>query len=350
MARMNRRSSHLRERSLGSAEHPPDRPSAAFYCVADERYFLGAVGMINSLRLLGHAEPVFVLDCGLRREQRELLERETIVVAAPTDAPPYLLKTIAPLCHPAEVMVLIDADMVATRPLTELIELASEGRVVAFEDRPHDRFFAEWGKLGLGPARRRRYVNAGLVCLGGDVGGEVLRLLDEHQRHVDFELTFWRRNVRDYPFRFGDQDVLNAILATRVGASRVVALPERLGAQPEGGTFFPRLHVRDLNAIRCADADGTEPYVLHQSKGKPWLRPMYHGIYSSLLARLLLGEDVALRVSERDVPLRMRPGFLARLERTRVNMQQRVRWRVRAARGAARLRTRVRAWPGRHEG
>ena len=31
---------------------------AAFYCVADERYFLGLVGMLNSLRLLGHREPV----------------------------------------------------------------------------------------------------------------------------------------------------------------------------------------------------------------------------------------------------------------------------------------------------
>ena len=40
-------------------------PRAAFYCVADERYFLGAVGMLNSLRLLGHAEPIYVLDCGV---------------------------------------------------------------------------------------------------------------------------------------------------------------------------------------------------------------------------------------------------------------------------------------------
>ena len=45
---------------------------ARFYCVADERYFLGAVGMINSLRLQGHAEPIHVLDCGLRPGQREL--------------------------------------------------------------------------------------------------------------------------------------------------------------------------------------------------------------------------------------------------------------------------------------
>ena len=46
---------------------------AAFYCVADERYFLGAVGLINSLRLVGHDEPVYLLDCGLTDAQRELL-------------------------------------------------------------------------------------------------------------------------------------------------------------------------------------------------------------------------------------------------------------------------------------
>ena len=45
--------------------------NAAFYCVADARYFLGAVGMINSLRVLGHEETVYVLDCGLTDGQRE---------------------------------------------------------------------------------------------------------------------------------------------------------------------------------------------------------------------------------------------------------------------------------------
>ena len=35
------------------------RRDGAFYTVADARYFLGAVGMINSLRLVGHDEPIF---------------------------------------------------------------------------------------------------------------------------------------------------------------------------------------------------------------------------------------------------------------------------------------------------
>ena len=88
------------------------RPPAAFYCVADERYFLGAVAMINSLRLNGHREPIYLLDCGLSDEQRELLDAEVTFVEAPSETPPYLLKTVAPLAHPAEIIVLIDVDMI----------------------------------------------------------------------------------------------------------------------------------------------------------------------------------------------------------------------------------------------
>ncbi len=64
------------------------RPQAAFYCVCDSRYFLGAVGMLNSLRLLGHDEPVFVLDCGLTEGERRRLAGHATVVAAPDDSPP----------------------------------------------------------------------------------------------------------------------------------------------------------------------------------------------------------------------------------------------------------------------
>ena len=117
--------------------------------------FLGAVAMINSLRLHGHTEPVYLLDLGLTPIQRELLAPEVSLVEAPPDTEPWLAKTVAPLRHPAEVMVLIDVDMVVTRPLGELIERAREGRVVAFEN-DIDRFVAEWGEiLDLGPLERR---------------------------------------------------------------------------------------------------------------------------------------------------------------------------------------------------
>jgi hypothetical protein len=293
----------------------PWERGAAFYCVSDERFFLGAVGLINSLRLQGHREPVFLLDCGLAPAQRELLEPEVTLVPAPSDAPPYLLKTAAPLRHPAEVMVLIDTDMIATRSLSELIERASGDRVVAFRN-DRERFVAEWGELlDLGTPRRRPYVSVGLVFIGGSQGAEVLSLMDDRQGRVEFGLTYYRRDDPGYAFRYPEQDVLNAILCTRVPADRVVALDNRLAANPP----FRGLRIRDERALRCAYRDGVAPYVLHHFHRKPWLEPMRHGVYSRLLARLLLGEDVAVRVPESEIPLRMRRGPLARVERTRVD-------------------------------
>jgi hypothetical protein len=298
---------------------------AAFYCVCDTRYFLGAVGMINSLRLAGHTEPIYLLDCGLNPSQRALLAPEVELVNGPSDIPPYLLKTIAPLRHPAEVMVLIDVDMIVTRSLTGLIEKAAGGQVVAFRDRL-DRFFPRWGELlELGPTRRQPYACVALVFLGGALGAEVIRLMDDRQARVDFELTFYRRSVAAYPFLYPEQDVLNAILSTRVEAEEMTVLETRLApTQP-----FRDLRLLDAETLRCAYPDGSQPYVLHHFYRKPWLEPMYHGIYSRLLARLLLWEDVAIRVDESDVPLRMRDGRLAWVERKRVDLVDLTRWYTR---------------------
>lgn len=297
---------------------------AAFYCVSSEAYFLGAVGMINSLRLVGHSEPIYVLDYGLSAAQRDLLSPHVELVAGRLDAPPYLLKTFAPLRHPAEVRVLIDADMIVTRPLTKLIETAAGERVVAFEN-DSDRFVSEWGEiLDLGSLSRRRYVSSALVALGGALGDEVLRLTDDRQRRVDPELAYGEgSNARGYPLLYLEQDVLNAVLAARVEPDRVVTLPSRLApTQP-----FSGLRLADAASLRCVYEDGTEPYALHYFHlRKPWLEPAYHGIYSRLLARLLLADDVAIRVPESAVPLRMRNGLLAMVERKRVDVQDLTRW------------------------
>jgi hypothetical protein len=285
---------------------------AAFYSVADARYFLGAVGMLNSLRVLGHREPVFVLDCGLTAPQRELLSTHATLIPAPSDAPPWLLKTVAPLRHPAEVVVLIDADMIVTRPLTGLMREAAQGNVVAFANESN-RFIPEWGELlGLGRTRRRQYVSSSLVCLNGQLGSEVLHLMAELQDRVDFDRTFWRTNVPDYPFLFADQDVLNAILASRVDPRRVVEVDDRLEAVPP----FTGLRAIEAATLRCAYDDGTEPYALHHYLPiKPWLEPTIPGIYTELLVRLLRGSDVAIRVPPRELPLHLRPGLLAAAKR-----------------------------------
>jgi hypothetical protein len=294
---------------------------SAFYCVADERFFLGAAGLINSLRRAGHDQPIYLLDIGLTASQRDRLASEVTVVPGPRDAAPWLLKTLAPRTHPAEVMVLIDADMVATRSLAPLIDRARDGRVIAFcNDR--DRFCPEWGELlDLGPPRREPYISSGLVALGGEEGAEVLELLDDRQRHVDIELGFYGRNVPGYPFAFPEQDVLNAILDTRPDPDRTVRLPNRLAANPP----YPGLRIVD-GALRCAYADGTQPYVLHQFVRKPWLERMHHGIYSKLLVRALLDHGAAIEVQESELPLRMRRGAAPRVARLAVDVADLSRW------------------------
>jgi hypothetical protein len=310
--------------------------SAAFYCVADSSYFLGAVGMLNSLRMLGHREDVFILDCGLTPDQRGQLAPHATLVPGPVDAPPCLLKTVAPLRHPADVMVLIDADIVVTRSLAKLIERASEGRVLAIKDG-EDRYFPEWGALlGTGPPRRQPYVSVSLVILGDGPGREVVALMDEMQTRIDVQGSPFAGRVPDraffrgdyaapaarHPFFYPEQDVLNAILATRVDPSRIEVLDRRSEADPP----FAGLRVVDEQTLRCSYRDGTEPYALHHFALKPWLERTFHSPYARLLRRLLISSDLPLRVPEDQVPLRLRTGARAFLARMAVNAYDLARW------------------------
>jgi hypothetical protein len=293
----------------------------AFYCVADERYFLGAVGLVNSLRLVGHDEPVFLLDCGLTAAQRERLSPEVTLVEGPRDAAPHVLKAIAPVRHPANTAVLIDTDMIATRSLAPLIERAREGRIGG-GSAEMDRFCPEWGELlDLGELEPRPYLSTGLVLAGGELGAEVLRLVDERRDRVDFERTFWRRNVPDYPLLHADQDLINAAICARARRDEVFVFDPKLSAAPP----FDGLRVLDAGTLRCGYADGTEPYVLHHWLTKPWLEPTHEGVYSRLLRRLLVGDDLAIRVPREAVPSRFRAGPRGWAERRLIDFRERRR-------------------------
>jgi hypothetical protein len=311
----------------------------AFYCVCDSRYFIGAVGMLNSLRILGHDEPVVMLDCGLTVEQRELLAPHATVLPGPSEVPPCLVKTVAPLERPADVMVLIDADIVVTRSLAELLARAANGRIVAVKDG-EDRHFPAWGDLlGLPPPRRQPYVSSSLVILPGGAGLRVLRSMHEAQARIEIEGSPFASRVPDHacfrgdyapaaashPFFFPEQDVLNAILASEIDAGSIDILDRRLEADPP----FTGLRVIDEAGLQCAYRDGTEPYVLHHFALKPWLERTYHGPYSRLLRRLLVGPDVAVKLRPTELPLRLRSGPRAWIARTAVSAYDLPRWYLR---------------------
>ena len=252
-----------------------------------------------------------LLDCGLTAEQRELLEPE-VDARRPRRAtrPPWLLKTIAPLARPAEVTVLVDTDMVATRPLTELIERAARGpggRV----PRPPGPLLRRVGRAARPRPRRapRPTSPRGSSRSAATSASRCCGLLDSSQRRgrLRAHLLAPKRRATTR-FLYADQDVLNAILATtRRPATRIVALDNRLAPNPP----YRGLRVADEARLRCAYRDGTEPFVVHQYVRKPWLEATYDGVYSRLLRRLLTGDDVAIRVPEDEVPTaaaRRRPG------------------------------------------
>jgi len=310
----------------------------AFYSVTGRDFFPGAVALLNSLRLLGHDEPLLVVDCGMTARQRDLLAEHATVLAAPGPAPPSVLKLVAPQAHPAEVMVLLDADVIVTRPLTELFEAAAGGTLVAFRN-DRERYFAEWGELlGLGPVRADPYLTSSAVMLGREAGKRLLPLIDELQAGIDRERTWVGGGAQADPLYYLDQDVLNAVAHSRLAPERVVALDARLAPIPP----FAGVRLLEPQGLRCAYRDGARPYLLHHASRKPWLVRMRSSVYSRLLTRLLLAPDVALRLDPRDLPLVLRTGSAAGAARLATDL-------LMTAPGAVRrLRRRpapVRAWP-----
>lgn len=288
-------------------------PPLAFYCVSSAEYFLGAAGLVNSLRLAGHDEPVHLLDCGLAGGQREALEAGGVhVLSGPQGVPPQLLKGVAPLAHPAETMVLIDADMLVNRSLAPLVENTPADGVAA-PGLPMERFFAEWSEpLGGGTCEAHPYLTSGFVILRGTTGAEVASLLHEGRDAVDVERTFMGSGTPEYPFHYADQDLLNAILATRVPGERVVRIDERAVAMVPYDELTPR------DAGNWGYPDGSAPFLLHHVfEVKPWKDPLPHGVYSKALSSALFAADAPVRVPPRLVPLRLRPGAMGSLDRAR---------------------------------
>ena len=298
-------------------------PGTAFYVPSSDLYFLGAVAMINSLRLQGHDERVYVTDLGLEPWQRDLLATEARFVAAPPGVPPWLSKTVAPLAHPHETMVLVDADIAVTRPLGDLIACAAAGDVVAFENDT-DRWVDEWGEiLGLGELERRRYLCSGFLAVAAEPGIRILETMERCQGAVEFGRSFFAADEPGYALRFIDQDVLNAVISSLVPRERVAGLDSRL-MSPLG---FGAAELADARTLRCVYPDGAEPWIVHHIlPDKPWLKPVYTGVYSRLLIRLLNGSDVPIRVPAAAIPLQLREGRLGRLMRARISARDRLGW------------------------
>jgi hypothetical protein len=299
----------------GELHHLSEDQSAAFYTICDARFFLGLVALVNSLRLQGHKEPIYVVDCGLEDYQRELISQEVTLVSAPDASSPHLLKYVGPQLQPAHVAVVIDADIIVTRSLQPLVDKAAAGKVVVFTDRLADRFSERWVELlGLDGIRSQPYVNSGFIAVAQNPGAQLLEWLRDGQRVIDTRLGMVGKGSADYPFYFLDQDVLNAILGAKVELEQLAIMDHALAPHPP----FAGLTLRDPATLDCVYADGVKPFFLHHVlRQKPWLTAVHESIYSRLLPRLWLAADVAIRLGPEHVPLRFRDGALASIAKRR---------------------------------
>jgi hypothetical protein len=314
----------------------------AFYTVSDRRYFLGTVALLNSLRLLGHSDPVFLVDAGLSDEQRDLIAGHVTLIPAPKAVPAFFLKVLGPLSYPADVAMLLDADVIVVRPLDELIDAARTGRMVAFinNEPNHDRFFADWAQmLGLGPLQRRAYLANGQLWIPRSMNTRVLQPWRDAQHKVDIRRTCLGRGTLMDPFYFPDMDVFNAIVSAHLEPDEVLAYEHRLAPHPP----FAELALIDKRRLVCRYPDGTQPFLLHHILDKPWLKPTRANAYSRLLPRLLLAPDVSLRLEPELLPVRLREGWLAAGSRVRANAQATVFSETRRQVGRLEIRTRLRA-------
>jgi len=289
---------------------------ATFYTIADAGFFPGLVALLNSLRLTANAGEVVVLDRGLTPEQRmRVVEHVTLVeLPAALAGRPMLLKAYPHLLGASGTIVLVDSDMIVTRSLDDIVTRAQDGRICAFPDhRSHaGRWFAEWhDELGLrAPLRRRIYLNAGFLALSTEHWPDLLARWWELCDRVPREQHFGRF---EQPFWAGDQDVLNAILASEVPEEALAELPSDEEAYPDD---LLEVAVVDERTLRC-ELHGRPTAILHYALGpKAWERRAWVRLrddaYVRLLPRLLFGDDVAVRLDPMSVPLWLRPGRAAR--------------------------------------
>jgi hypothetical protein len=283
--------------------------AATFYTVSEAGFFPGTVALLNSLRLTGHRGPLVVLDAGLTSTQRKRLEEHATVVDIPVDMLnlPPTLKPFPFLVGASGPIVIIDSDMIVTASLAPALALADQGKICLFPDPPVDRgrWFAEWEEafsLAATP-RHQTYLNSGFVALSTERWPDLLERWWKACCVIPADRVF---TDEDQLFRDGDQDALNAILMSEIEPDAVAVLPENgeLYADDSGEAV-----IADESRLLCynrGEAVSIVHQILRPKAWSPsgWRRILWSpdDVFVRLLPRVVLAEDVELRLDAGEVP------------------------------------------------
>ena len=295
--------------SRPSAETGPmGAAPVTFFTIANAPYFPGLVGLVNSLRLVGHGDAIVVADCGLDAAQRALLAPHCTLFPMPRGAVanPTQYKPFPHLLAPKGIVVIIDSDMIVTRSLAEPIAAAARGKIAVFPDPDFDRWFGEWRDVFAlaAPPRHQVYACAGFIAFSTRHWPRLLPRWWEACARTSRHATL-QEGAADGPTAQGDQDALNAVLMSEFPADAIAYQPAE---QQAFKWQFRRVRLTDSATLRCRFR-GEEPLILHAAfPPKPWQRRgVRWTVYLHLLRRLLTSPDVALRLPPRMLERWLRP-------------------------------------------
>ena len=302
---------------------PSIHQTPVFCSIVDSAYFLGAVALVNSLRLTGHTGEIAFLDVGLNEGQRAFLEQEATVHDGLIGSGwlSVFAKPMLGLVNPDRIVVILDNDLVITGSLEPLVRAAEEGAIAVFSQPDSTRWFAEWEQLFSlqQPLRRGPYVNGGCVALStGRWRGFLSRWYEVGESvaaaRASRSFLLRQQEVVSDPVGYNEQDTLNALLMSEVPESAL-----RVWAHDLTPFWEERHDVRiiDSRSLRC-DARGQALLFLH-STGQPkpwqprgWLKLRFRA-FNRLLTRVLVGEDAPLRLRPEQIPPWLQPGLRGRL-------------------------------------
>jgi hypothetical protein len=287
---------------------------ARFFTVSDDRFFLGTVALLNSMRLTGHAHELVVMDRGLTEKQKDVLAGKVTLVTVTEGEKGHAVsvKPFPGLLDVDGVVVILDSDLIVCDTLEPVLDLARSGKICVYPDPPGsaNRWFAEWSELFAlsAPLRHQRYVNSGFLALSVTRWPRFLERWWAACARIPAERVF--RHPSD-PLWAGDQEALNAILMSEVQPGSYVQLPEY------ADVWSTRINVADESTLRCTFRGERQPIVHMSHQPKVWQpngwRRVRGNAYVRLMPRLLLWPDLTVRLDPVDVPFWLREGKLPRL-------------------------------------